>query len=134
MGIWNNRKNKQAVINITAKGIAEHFKLDVGTLSIASPDTFEAWELDYNQQARNARTGEYTQFVSSLNKRPIKIFSNRPQSQSQSTKSMAAQQFDEKLVQIEKVNQRQSMLLWLGIFILALALMTGLIVLLNMGG
>ena len=128
------RNKKQETVIVTAKGIAEHDKLEVGTLCIASPDTFEAYELDYNQQARNEKTGQFTQFVSSLNKKPLKIFENRKQSRSQSTRSIAAQQFDEKLVQIHKGQQKQSMLLWLGIIILALIIIIGLVIFFNMRG
>lgn len=122
-------KKDQATKIITARGILEHKKLGAGTQCFACPDIFAAWELDYNQQAKDEKTGRYTQFVSSLNKKPLKIYQNRPQLQSQPTRNIAAQQFDEKLVQIHKQQQQQIMVRWLGIIVLALALIVALIVL-----
>lgn len=122
------------MIIISAKGLAEHTKLEAGTLCVADPGKFQAWELDYFQQARDEKTGKYTQFVSSLNQRPLKIFPNRPQIASQQSAMIAVQQFDEQLVQIHQENSKQSMLLWLGIFLLALVLTILTIVLVNMRG
>ncbi len=129
--MFGRNKNLQHIFKVTAKGIVEHSRLEVGTLCCASPDTFEAWELDYNQQAKDERTGEFVQFISSLNKQPLKIYTHRPQSQSQSTAQIAAQQFDEKMVQIHKEESKKSMLLWLGIIAAILLVIIGLIVLLN---
>lgn len=132
--MFGKEKKEQSVIIITAKGIAEHDKLEAGTLCFADPDRFQAWELDYNQQAKEENKGHFTQFVSTLNKKPLKIFDNRPQLRSQSANQIAAQQFDEQLVQVHQAKQKQSMLLWLGIISLSILLMIGLIVFFNIRG
>jgi len=126
--------NKQVIKVFSAQGAIGNRKLEMGTLCVADPDMFRAWESDYNQQARNEKTNQLTQFMSTLNKQPIKIYQNRPQSKSQSTVQIMAQQFDEKLVQVHEENHRQSMLIWLGIIILALTLSISLMALANMGG
>lgn len=127
------KDKKQEVVIITAKGVAQHEVLEADSLCFTSPNTLEAWELDYNQQAKNEETGQFTQFVSSLNKQPLKIYENREQSESHATKVIAAQKFDEKLTQIQKDSESKSMLLWMGIITVVLAIIIGLIVLANMG-
>ncbi|OGN90745.1 MAG: hypothetical protein A2Z70_01315 [Chloroflexi bacterium RBG_13_48_17] len=124
--------NRQQTIIITPKGTTEKEKLQVGSILIARPDTYEAWELDYNQQARNEKNGAFVQFVSSWNKTPIKIFENRPSIKGQSTQIIAAQQFDEKLTQTHKAQQHLSQLLWLGIFGALTVIIIGLVILFNM--
>ncbi len=127
-------KEKQAIYKVTAQGRVEHEKLEVGTLCCANPDKFEAWELDYNQQAKDEETGGFIQFVSSLNKKPLKIYRNIPQSESHTTRQIAMQQFDEQLTTLLEKSSKNSMLLWLGIILVLLLLIIGLVVLSNMNG
>lgn len=120
---------KQDVYIVTAKGVAEREKLDTGITSAALPDYFQAWEIDYNQQAEDEHTGQPTQFVSSLNQRPLIIYKSRPQLRSTLAAVLAVRQFDEKLTQIHEQQQKQSMLLWLGIIIMALLVLIGIVIL-----
>lgn len=127
--MWWDRHPKQNVIVITADGFADHRKLEVGSLCFASPDDCEAWEIDYLQQSKDERTGKLFQFVSILNKRPLRIYKSRPQSKSQPTRDIARQQFYEQLLLIRKKKERQSMMLWLGIVLVILAIILGMLVL-----
>lgn len=128
------KNQTQKIIKINARGVVKKDKLDVGYLCMSSPETYEAWEMDYNQQSKDAKTGDLVQFVSTLNKKPLKIFKNRPEITAQSILSIAKQEIRATIMEIETENQKKSMLLWLGIFLLALLLLIGIIILSNMGG
>ena len=127
-----SKYEQQKIIKISARGVATHEKGETGTLCVAFPETCEAWELDYNQQSQDAQTGELVQIVSTLNKKPLKVFDNRPDISGQSIQSIGAQEFDAAIMQIEQDNQKKSMLLWLGILMLTLAVIIGLVVLVSM--
>lgn len=122
----------QEVIIINARGVATHQKLEVGNLCMASDDTSEAWELDYNQQSKDVKTGKLVQFISTLNKKPLRIFKNRPQIPGLSILNIAKQEFKASIMEIEEENHRKSMLLWLGIIIMSIIVTIALIILLNM--
>ena len=126
---------KQHIIEITAKGELLKDKLEVGTLCVADPKEFKAWELDFNQQARDERSGQFVQFVSSLNKRPLKIYRNRPQAPTQATRDIAAQQFDEQLEQVQSQHPKHTMVKWLGvIMVIELMIIAGVIARYFFGG
>lgn len=122
----------QDVIIINARGIAKHDRLEVGNLCMASDETSEAWELDYNQQSKDAETGKMIQVISTLNKKPLRVFKSRPTIPGLSILSIAKQEFKASIMEIEEENSRKSMLLWLGIIIVLLLLIIGIVILTNM--
>ena len=117
---------------IVNSGDIERVKLEADVLYVSSPPTTEAWELDPNQQAQNEKTGEYTQFVTGTNRKPLKIYKNVPEQETKPLQTIAGQKFDEYFSYIEEKNQKQSMLLWIGIITAIIAVTIGVVVLLNM--
>lgn len=120
------------VLTVTETNDIERRRGETDVLYVAFPDTTEAWELDAGQQAKHERTGEYLQVCSVKNKRPLQIFRNRPRISGQSVSNIAAQKFDEQIMVIQERNQKQSMLLWIGIICALLAVTISVIVLLKM--
>ena len=97
-------------------GKRQECDLLVQTRLISLPDMYQAWELDNAQQAADEHSGRNIQFLSLLNKHPLKIYRNRSLGPDRATKIIAAQEFDKALTEATDEAQRQSMLLWLGIF------------------
>ena len=119
-------------VMIVNSGDIERVKLEADVLYVSSPSTTEAWELDPNQQAQNEKTGQYTQFVTGTNRKPLKIFKNVPEQATKPLQTIAGQKFDEYFSYLEEKNQKQSMLLWIGIITVIIAVTIGIVVLVNM--
>lgn len=124
----------QNVLLVEGTSDIERHTLETDVLYVASPNSIEAWELDSNQQARHEVTGEYIQVCSVRNKKPLQIFRNRPRIKGQPVSVIAAQKFDEQMTVIQERNQKQSMLLWIGIICALLAVSVAGIVLFKMIG
>ena len=110
------KEEYQRTVIITPTGDIDERQLIQQTRLISWPDMFQAWELDSRQQVRDEDSGKMTQFVSSVNKRPLKIYRNRTRAAGRATEVIAAQEFDKKLTSVTEQESRHSMLLWLGIF------------------
>lgn len=134
MGRRNAAREQDVLIVTEADGNVEPCRLETDVLYVASPETIEAWELDYNQQAKHEKTGRHLQVVSERSKKPLKIFPDRSTLQGQSTEAIASQKQDAELTFMQSKNKRSSMLLWVGIICAILAVTIGVIVLLKMKG
>lgn len=126
-------KASQEITVLTPLGTAEHRVLVANGLCCSDNAKYQGWELEYPQQSKDENTGVMVQFVSSTNKKPLKIFKDRQSLQTQVTSKLAGQSFDAKLTQVTGAKQRQSQLIWLGIAMTSLMLIIALIILLNMG-
>ena len=91
-----------------------------------------AWEIDFNQQSLDKGTDKYVQTVSQHSKTPIRVFKDRPTLKGQPTNAIALQKLNEALLTDPPNDKKNSMLLWLGILSSIIAVIIGLIVLLNM--
>ncbi len=124
---------KQDVLILTeANTGVEYTQLETDVLYAASPETIEAWELDTNHQAKNELTGRYIQVVSERSKKPLRIFKDSPLLSGPSTEAIASQKQDAELAFLNTKSQKNSMLVWIGIICAILAVIIGLIVLLNL--
>jgi len=117
---------------VTDKLSFEVHHLECDTMHIESPTSFEAWELDSYHLSRDETTGEPLQLISERNKKPLRVFRDRPLITGRAIETIAAQQFDERMTIIQERNQKQSMLLWLGIIAVLMAIIIGIIVLSNL--
>lgn len=122
----------QAVCVLKQTGGVEFVSLETDTLYAASPESIEAWEIDPNQQARNEKDGVSLQIVSEISKQAIKIYPSWDALKGLSTDKIASKKQDEELAFMESRRSKNSMLLWLGIICLVLALTVGLIVLIKL--
>ena len=125
---------KMNVAILTERLGVEETRLDCDTLHIESPDTIEAWELDPYQLSRDEKKGNNLQVVSERNKKPLKVFRDRPAIAGRAIETIAGQKFDEEMTIIQERKQKQSMLLWIGIITAIIAVTIGIIVLVNMKG
>lgn len=126
-----SRKQNVLILTEANTGV-EYAQLETDVLYAASPETIEAWELDTNQQARDELTGRYIQVVSERSKKPLRIFKDRPLLSGPSTEAIASQKQDAELAFLNTKSQKNSMLIWIGIICVILAVIIGLIVLLNL--
>jgi len=124
-----SNKDKQAVKILNPQGIAYDDNLEIDGLSLIDYGISKSWNIDYFQQIVNHETGEPTQFLYTESAQPMKVVDAYPESPVQSTKIMGREKFKRAMSQIEIEKSKQSMLLWLGIFLLGLLVLIGLIVL-----
>lgn len=122
----------QDVILITGLGDIFRHKFETQPGYVASHDTVEAWELDYNQQVLDESTGQYTQFLTEYSKKPIKIYKDRPALVGLSTKVLASREQDAEIAYSDTRRQKNSMLLWVGIIAVLFAVTMSIIALVQL--
>lgn len=123
----------QDVLILPETAGVEVTRLEADDLYAADHERPAAWELDFNQQAKNERTGVFLQVISVLSKKPVKIYRGKPERSSQSTTTIASNAQDRALTFQGRRKSKNSLVLWLGIFLLSLVMIIGIIVLVNMG-
>lgn len=122
----------QDVLLLSETASVEFRSIEAEGLYAADHDMPGAWELDFNQQTKNEKTGEYLQVISARSKRPVQIFKNRPKMAGQSTQTIASNSQDRELTFQDRRKQKNSMVLWLGIIAVIFAIVISIIVLVNM--
>lgn len=122
--------SRQDVLLLTETGDMIDGKLDVedGSNHVASPDTLQAWELDYGQQCKDRR-GRFCQVISDRSKKPLQVYKERHVLKGQSTEVIASQKQDEELAFLNTYKERNKMILWVGIIAALIAVVISIVVL-----
>src|SRR4030043_93435 len=126
--------SRQDVCILTETGDIVDMRLETDSEEgyVASPDTLEAWELDFNQQCVDEKSGRYCQVISDRNKKPLKIFKNRPTLSGSTTETIASRKEDEELAFLNAHREKNKMLLWVGIIAALLAVVISIVVLVQL--
>lgn len=120
---------RQDVLLLTETGDIDGFKLEAESAYIVSPDTVEAWELDYNQQVIHEKSGRNIQVISERDKKPLRVYRFRPTLEGQSTDVIASRTQDEELAFMNTVRAKNRMLTWVGIIAALFAVVISIVVL-----
>lgn len=104
---------------------------DAGPDYIIDYNEANAWELAFPQIAQDVKSGKQIQFISELTQTPIKIFNNRPDISSETSKNIFHRKVKEALSQLEVKRKNSGMLLWLGIVAGLFCLTISIVVLAN---
>src|SRR4030043_1025989 len=126
--------SRQDVCILTETGDIVDMRLETDSEEgyVASPDTLEAWELDFNQQCVDEKSGRYCQVISDRNKKPLKIFKNRPTLSGSTTETIASRKEDEELAFLNTHKEKNKMLLWVGIIAALFAVVISIVVLVQL--
>ncbi len=126
--------SRQDVCILTETGDIVDFRLETDSEEayVASPDTLEAWELDFNQQCIDQKNGRYIQIISDRHKKPLKIFKNRPTLSGSTTDTISSRKEDEELAFLNSRKEKNKMVLWVGIIAALIAVVISIVVLVNM--
>lgn len=124
--------SRQDVLLLTETGDIADGKLDAAEGYVASPDTLEAWELDFSQQCKDVKTGRMCQVISERHKKPLSVFKNRPTLIGSSTDVIASRMQDRELAFMNSHREKNKMLLWVGIIAALLAVVISIVVLVRL--
>lgn len=96
---------------LTTSGDIAIAKREADVSFTKSEDDFN-WEIDYNQQVQDKKTGVMYQVVSEWSKRPMRIFYNRPVCESNGADALFIQEFDRAKARVEKDEPKHNTTLW----------------------
>ena len=130
--MWGGRSGRQDVCILTETGDIDDVRLEADVNYATRPDEIQAFVLDYNQQAKDEKTGRYVQTVSELSKRPLKVFRNVPVLPDQDTDTIADQKWDEAQAFRDHYHQKNSLLMWFAILAIMFALVISIMVLVRL--
>lgn len=106
---------RRNVLLLAGDDIVE-LQLDTEPGYIVSPDSLEAWEEDINQQFHDRR-GRNTQVISELQKRPLKIYQDKPENTGPGTAVLASRKQDEELSFTSKRKEKNKLLTWVAVIV-----------------
>lgn len=132
MGKRHSSRQDVCILTETGDIVDQRLELDSEEGYVASPDTLEAWELDFNQQCINIKNGRFCQVISNRHKKPLKIFKNRQVLQGSTTDVLASRKEDEELAFMNTRREKNKMLLWAGIIAVLFAVVISIVVLVQL--
>jgi hypothetical protein len=126
--------SRQDVCILSETGDIDDMRLELDSEEgyVASPDTLEAWELDFNQQCIDAKTGRFVQIISNRHRKPLKIFKERSTLKGSTTDTIASRKQDEELAFMNALREKNKMLLWVGIIAALFAVVISIVVLVTL--
>jgi hypothetical protein len=125
------RGARQDCLLITGNGDVVGCTFEAGPDYIIDYNSARAWELDYSQQVQDKKTGKLIQYISELDRRPIKVYKNRTAASSDTALNIFHRKVKEALSQLEVKKKNNGMLLWLGIIAGLFCLTISIVVLTN---
>lgn len=99
---------------------------------IAAPEDLQAWESDFSQQFIDRKTGRFVQVISDLNKKPIRVFKDRPSIKGRATDVISSRKQDEELAFLNTHKEKNRALTWVGIIAVLFALVISIVVLVQL--
>jgi len=132
MGKRHSSRQDVLLLTETSDMVDGRFNSEEGSRHVASPDSLQAWELDFSQQFKDPKSGRFVQVISDRSKKPLKVFKLRSELSGQSTDVIASQKQDEELAFLNTYHEKNKMIVWVGIIAALFAVVISVVVLLIM--